>query len=65
MRDSSDFVNKYIQVVTKAEAEITGTLISIESNGLLLEEEIDDRKINYFIPSNSVDYLQFDPTGDY
>jgi len=65
MRDSSDFVNKYIQVVTKAEAEITGTLISIESNGLLLEEEIDDRKINYFIPSNSVDHLQFDPTGDY
>jgi len=61
MRDSGDFVDKYVQVVTRNENEIEATLISIEQNGLLLK----GNDIFYFIPSESIDFIQYDPSGEY
>ena len=70
MKDSSEFINKYIQVVTSNEVEIEGTLLSIEDSGILLkdtkeDEEGNDKETFFFIPSRSIDHLYFDPERDY
>ena len=66
IEDTSDFIGKYIQVITKIEAEIEGTLLAIETNGILLKDIDEDKKeFFYFIPSNSIDHLCFDPEGNY
>jgi len=70
MIDSSGFINKYIQVITRNGTEIEATLLSIESNGLLLKDTDEDsggndKELFFFIPSRSVDYIWFDPERDY
>ena len=70
MRDSSDFISKKVQVTTRTETKITGDLVTIEENGILVRGEDEDsdgnlKYVYYFIPSDSVDHLIYDPEGDY
>lgn len=69
MNNSGDFLNKHIQVVTKAENELEGTLINLEPRGLFLKgvdaDSSGDKDTYIFIPSESIDHVWFHPDGEY